>query len=152
MLDDLKQYPLFQDSDGLLYHFDENRGKWLSVNRETMSFCINAKNIKGKRYMAHNGNFYSNVSGKSLIRDSTITSISIQTDNLQCTFDVNIHKNKEPFSIYTINLNNVGSKILDDINFDLNKGDFIQLSMENSDIMGIRFPEILIEYCWRRAY
>ena len=51
MLDDLRQYPFFQDDSGLLYHFDENRSKWLSVNRETISFNINSKSILFKSFV-----------------------------------------------------------------------------------------------------
>jgi hypothetical protein len=150
MLSDLKSYPFFQGNDGLLYHFDINRSKWLSVNRETMDFGINAKNIKGKRYMASTGRFYSNLSGSNLLRDATITSISIQTSNIG-SFDINLHKNKINNSIYSISINNDNSKIVDNINFDLFRGDFLQVSLDNNNI-AINYPEILIEYCWRITY
>lgn len=151
MLTDLKPYPFFQGSNGLLYHFDINRSKWLSVNRETMSFSINAKNVTGKRYMAIADKFYSNVTGKKLLRNSTITAISVQTNNIQCTCQINLHKNKNSTSIYSINLVNENSKIIENINFDLLENDFIQVSIENNST-GINYPEILIEYCWRTTY
>jgi len=150
MLSDLKTYPFFQGDDGLLYHFDVYRGKWLSVNRETMNFGINAKNIKGKRYMASTGKFYSNLSGSNLLRNATITSISVQTANIG-TFDIHLHKNKVNDSIYSISLNNNDSKIVDNINFDLFQGDFLQVSIDNNNTT-INYPEILIEYCWRTTY
>jgi len=151
MLNDLKPYPFFQGDDGLLYHFDVNRSKWLSVNRETMDFGINAKKIKGKRYMASTGKFYSNLSGKKLLRDATITSISIQTSNVQATFDIHLHKNKVTDSIYSVSLVNEESKIVDNVNFDLFKNDFIQVSILNNNV-DINYPEVLIEYCWRTTY
>jgi len=150
MLKDIKPYPFFQGSNGLLYHFDESRSKWLSVNRETISFGIAAKSIVGKRY-ATTGNFYSNLSGQKLLRDVTITGISVQTNNIQCTFLINIHKNKNTNSIYQVNLLNENSKVIDNIDFDLFKDDFLQVSIDNNDVP-VSYPEILIEYCWRTTY
>jgi len=150
MLIDEKPYPFFQGNDGLLYHFDMNRSKWLSVNRETLSFGINAKNITGNRYMS-TGKLYSNLSGQKLLRDITITGISVQTGNFQCTFNVHIHKNGNTNSIYSVNLFNEASKVVDNINFDAYKDDFIQMSIENSDI-GVSYPEISVEYSWRTTY
>lgn len=142
----------FQAPDGILYNFDEGRSKWLSVNRETMTFSVNAKKISGKRYMALNGIFYSNSSGKKLLRDAVITTIGVQTGNFQCTFDINIHKNNSDNIIYSVSLLNEPSKIIENINFDLNKNDYIQVSLDNSDVVNVSYPEIIIEYCWRTTY
>lgn len=150
MLIDEKPYPFFQGNDGLLYHFDMNRSKWLSVNRETLSFGINAKNITGKRYMS-TGKLYSNLSGQKLLRDITITGISVQTGNVQCTFNVHLHKNSNTNSIYSVSLFNEASKVVDNINFDASKDDFIQMSIENNNI-GVSYPEVMIEYSWRTVY
>lgn len=151
MLNDLKPYPFFQGSDGILYHYDMQRLKWLSVNRETFSFNINAKNIIGSRRYMSNGKLYSNLSGSKVLRDATITGVSVQTGNVQCSFGVNLHKNNSTDIIYFVSLLNENSKVVDGINFDLYKDDFVQVSINNNDI-GVNYPEVLIEYCWRTTY
>jgi len=116
-----------------------------------MDFSINAKAVTGTRYMAITGSLYSNKAGYSMLRDSTITGVVVQIDNLSGTFNINIHKNNGTTPIYSVSLTNENQKIIKDVNIDLDEGDFVQAIVQNVN-SSISYPNVLLEYGWRTTY
>lgn len=134
--------------NGVLMYFDPDRQKWLSVGRQFLNFGLDNKNIGANRWLSVVGKSYSNTTGYRLIRNATITAVSIQTQhNTNCMFS--IKKNFNAPSILDIILNNETGKEMDNLNFDLDKGDILQVLIESGS--NLNYPELLIEFAWRRA-
>jgi len=139
---------LTQNSDGIILFEDSTRSKTLSVTRENLSFGINHKNITGKRWLRLTSKINSNVHGYKVLRNSTITAISIQTQNTVINSRFNIRINNLPTNLHTVNLIGGSNIIEDNLNYDINKGDYIQLFL--SVLTGnVDYPIVLIEYACR---
>lgn len=138
---------LTQNSDGIILFEDTTRSKSLSITRENLSYGINHKNIIGERWLQTTSNIPTNILGYKIPRNGTITAITAQTQNItDCYFEVK--KNNAISTIYTMNLINVSEKIDDNLNIDVNLGDFIQtkLSVNSGDV---DYPLIYLEIAWR---
>ena len=131
-------------TNGILLFFDNTRNKWLSSNREILNYSIDHKNVTNNRWVGLTGGVTSNNSGYKLIRNSTITGVSVQTKtNTTCSFE--IKKNNDPTIIYSIDLFNESNKVYDDLDLTLVSGDYIQLSLNiNSGL--VSYLVINIEY------
>jgi len=139
---------LSQNSDGIILFEDTSRSKTLSVTRENLSFGINHKNITGKRWLRLTSKINSNVHGYKVLRNSTITAISIQTQNTVINSRFNIRINGSASNLHTVNLVGGSNIIEDNLNYDINKGDYIQLFL--SVLTGnVDYPIVLIEYACR---
>jgi len=139
---------LTQNSDGIILFEDSTRSKTLSVTRENLSFGINHKNITGKRWLRLTSKINSNVHGYKVLRNSTITAISIQTQNTVINSRFNIRINNSTSNLHTVNLIGGSNIIEDNLNYDINKGDYIQLFL--SVLTGnVDYPIVLIEYACR---
>jgi hypothetical protein len=139
--------PLTQNSEGILLFNDTSRNKMISVSRENVSFGIKHKNITGNRWLQTTANIPSNILGYKIPRNGTITSVTIQTQNISnCDFE--IKKNNVITSIHTLSLVNEVEKINDNINIDINIGDFLQcqLLVNSGDV---DYPLIFLEIAWR---
>jgi len=139
--------PLTQNSNGIILFYDTIRNKNLSITRENISFGINHKNISGERWLQTTGNIPSNILGYKVPRNGTITAATIQTQNLaNCDFE--IKKNNAIPVIHTLNLSNELEQINDNLNININEGDFLQvlLTVNSSNV---DFPLIFLEIAWR---
>jgi hypothetical protein len=139
--------PLIQNSDGILLFNDTTRNKMISVTRENLSFGIKNKNISGDRWLQTTANIPSNILGYKIPRNGTITSITIQTQNMaNCAFE--IKKNNAISAIHTMSLSNESEQINDNLNIDVNLGDYIQTKLlVNSG--NVDYPLLYLEIAWR---
>ncbi len=136
-----------QNSDGIILFLDTTRGKTISVARENLTFGIKHKNISGSRWLQTTGNIPTNILGYKIPRNGTITAATAQTQNLSnCDFE--IKRNNNIIILHTLNLINVVEKIDDNLNIDVNQGDFLQVELlTNSG--DVDYPLIFLEIAWR---
>jgi len=137
-----------QDSNGILLFYDNSRSKYISVSREEFSFGIRHRNITGTRWLAATSNLITNVSGYKIPRNASITAITVQTQNSAagCTFD--IFRNGVAVSLTSISLSSETSKIIDNLDLDLNQGDWLQCQLTVTSGT-VDYPMILLEIAWR---
>jgi hypothetical protein len=140
--------PLIQNVDGILMFEDSTRNKVLSVTRENLSFGIDHRNISGKRWLKTSGNVVSSLVGYKIPRDATITSITIETQNIVTDARFNIRKNNSISNIHTTNLLLESEIIEDNLNYNINKGDYLQLYLWV--VSGnVDYPVVTVELAWR---
>jgi len=136
---------MFVANDGLLYAYDAVRTKWLSVDRTMFGWGRNDANTTDEYLRQYNGAL-SNNNGWRMIRDGTITAITVQTDAAEsCTIE--IRKNDTTTIISSLTLTNEEGRHDNTINIDFNEGDFLQCFLNGTDI---DFPQVLIEIAWRK--
>ncbi len=136
-----------QTIEGVMLFYDNSRTRYLSASRESLHFGVDHKNILNDRYLMLISGIVSNVSGYKLYRNATITSLSVQTQNISnCIF--RIRRNSNLTDIITISLNSEISKVIDNINIDLNKDDYLQCYM-NVISGNVDYPVLSIEFAWR---
>lgn len=140
---------LTQNSDGIILFGDTTRGgKVLSVTRENISFGVNHRNISGKRWLKTTGSVVSTSTGYKIPRDAVITSITIETENIVTDARFNIRRNSLTSNIHTSTLQIASEIIEDNLNYNINKGDYLQLFLWV--VSGnVDFPVISIELAWR---
>jgi hypothetical protein len=85
---------------GILYIYDSTRGKWLSMNRQTVVFGV--KRADGNYLNV--ADFTSSMSGWPAMRDGTITGITVQASGGYSSKSFSMSKNNNPVSIYTFSL------------------------------------------------
>jgi len=134
---------VIDDGTGLAKFQDGLRAdKWVSVDRQTLTFSRNRRKIQS-RYLEF-ANIPSSIHSLSLMRNSTITAISVMSENPRDAW-FRIRKNGSPTNIHSIQLSGVNSRIRDNITIDLTKGDYLQVYLEV--ISGdVDFPVMVIEY------
>ncbi len=136
---------MFVADDGLLYAYDEVRAKWLSVDRTMFGWGRNTNTVTDEYLRQYNGTPSDNT-GWRMIRDGTITAITVQTDAAEsCTIE--IRKNDTVTIISSLTLTNEEGRHDNTINIDFNEGDFLQCFLNGTDI---DFPQVLIEIAWRK--
>jgi hypothetical protein len=136
-----------QNGDGIILFYDTTRNKMISVSRENLSFGIKNKNIIGDRWLQTTANIPSNILGYKIPRNGTITSVTTQTQNISnCDFE--IKKNNVITSIHTLSLTNEVEKINDNLNININSGDFLQCRLVVSS-GNVDYPLIFLEIAWR---
>jgi len=143
-----RQSQLTQDAHGIVLFYDNSRSKQLSITRESFSFGINHRNISSSQWMQLTTRNRSNVTGYKIIRDATLTSISVQTQNSveNCAFYV--RKNGVLTNITSITLIGQTSNVIDDLDVNVDKDDWIQIYLQvNSG--NVDFPSLLLELAWR---
>jgi hypothetical protein len=140
--------PLIQSEDGILLFQDTTRNKILSVTRENISFGIKNKNITGTRWLQTIANIPSNILGYKIPRNGTITAVIVQTQNSSnCMFEIK-KNNVMLSSLYTCSLVNNIEQINDNLNIDINEGDFLQ-SLVTVNSSNVDYPLIFLEIAWR---
>ncbi len=140
--------PMKQDSNGIFLFLDSSRSKYLSSSRENFSFGINHRNINASRWLRTTGDIPSNVNGYLIPRNATITSVSIQLQNTTTNSTIYIRKNKVLTTIVPIPLISTDSSILDNLNIDLNSGDYLQAYLSISS-GNVDYPLLNLEIAWR---
>jgi hypothetical protein len=120
----------------------------LSVARENLTFGVDHKNVSGKRWLKTTGNVVSSITGYKIPRDATITAITIETQNIVIDGRFNIRTNGSNTNIHTTQLSSEIEKIEDNLNYNINKGDYVQvfLWVVSGDV---DYPVVTIEMAWR---
>jgi len=135
---------IFMGDDGILYAYDGSRSKWLSVDRNNISWA-RALNATTNEYLrAHNSASINN--GYRMIRNATITAVSAQTNAAQ-SWQLLILKNDGTTSITFLTLTSEEGKHVNNVNIDVNEGDFIQAYCLGTLI---NHPLASIEFAWRK--
>lgn len=130
-------------SDGLLYTFDTTRGgKWLSVDRNLIGWGKNG-NTTNEYLRQFNGSSSLN-NGWRMIRDGTITAITVQTAGIE-TYTLQIWKNDGTL-VTTFDVSAKGRHETD-IDIDFVETDFLQCRIAGTNINS---PQVLIEIAWRQ--
>lgn len=131
--------------NGVLYFYDKNRSKWLSITREFIFFNINHNNLQTSQWMLQNG-IRSNIQGYFISKNSTIVSVSFLSNNRS---DSKIKIYSDNLNILNIPIINENKKIIENLNININKNQTIKTLLEiKNDI--INFPSIKLELCWRK--
>ena len=136
---------LIVGTDGLLYAYDGTRIKWLSVDRNLIGWGRNSNNTTNEYLRQYNG-AQSNNNGWRMIRDGTITAITVQS-NADQTYTVEIRKNDDTDIETSLAVSNDQGKHVTTINVDFDKGDFLQCYLNGNTI---DYPQVLIEIAWRQ--
>jgi hypothetical protein len=143
---------LIVGTDGLLYAYDGTRIKWLSVDRNLIGWGRNKINAGsddplGTQYLRQYNGAPSDLNGWRMIRDGTITAITVQS-NADQTYKVEIEKNNNTTAILTLLVANTElGKHVTTINVDFDEGDFLQCYLDAS---AVQYPQVLIEIAWRQ--
>lgn len=138
---------LTQDVNGILLFYDNSRSKNLSVTRESLTYGVDHKNISGDRWLQLTGQIPTNILGYKVPRNGTITAITVQTQNI-ATCNFYIRKNNSVTNIYTSSLVGVSNKVDDNLNVDINQGDFLQTLLSVGGGV-VDYPILLLEIAWR---
>ena len=157
---------LIVGTDGLLYAYDGTRNKWLSVDRNLIGWGRNSDNAgltdpngtinpplnNGRAYLRQFNGAQSINSGWRMIRDGTITAITVQSNsNSSADYTVEIRKNDGVTAILTLPVANteLGKHVTDrdEIDVDFIAGDFLQCYLNGTSIA---YPQVLIEIAWRQ--
>ena len=147
-------------TDGLLYAYDGTRDKWLSVDRNLIGWGRNSDNAgltdpngtinpplnNGRAYLRQFNGAQSINSGWRMIRDGTITAITVQS-NADQTYTVEIRKNDSVNMETSLTVNNNQGNQNTAINIDFDEGDFLQCYLDGNSI---DYPQVLIEIAWRQ--
>jgi len=131
--------------DGILYTYDSNRSKWLSVQRMFLSFGRKG-NTKNQYLNYSAGTLPSNNSGYRLARNATIVSITGQLDT-SGSCDIKIRKNDAASNITTLNISASIGNSDTTINVDLSANDYLQSYLEATS--SVADPMSVIEVAWR---
>lgn len=141
----------WQGPRGILYYYDSSRDKWLSTHKEVVLFNINHRNLSTDRWMAI-GKTPSNISGYKVPRNGTITAITVQTKccSGNSIFKIKkVEKNNMSTDLCSASLSGGSGMIVDDLNKDVNEGDWLQsLMIINSG--SVNYPVLSLEISWRR--
>lgn len=136
----------YNTNNNILYTYDDSRSKWLSIEKQ--NFVFGRSGLTNKQYLSYyTGNLTSNRSGLRMLRNACITGLSAQFNNLN-TGTFYIRKNNNNSTITSLDVLNDYGNGKDDINIDVNKGDFLQCYFE-SVFSTVHDPMIIIEIAWR---
>ncbi len=141
-------HQLKQDSNGVLLFFDNSRSKFLSASRQTYKFGIDHRTISNDRYLYAVDKIATNITGYRMPRNATITSITIQSSNNTGTSIFYLRKNNNPINIFPTATLTANGITTDNLNFDINKDDWLQLFITISS-GNISNPLVVLELAWR---
>jgi hypothetical protein len=138
---------LFVGTDGILYIYDGTRSKWLSVSRFMVGWG-NTGNVTATTYLNQFSSSSSLNNGWKMMRDGTITGITVQSNTAQ-TWTLQIRKGDfaAPITSLVITAAAGGTSILE--NIDVSAGDFLQAVVSASS-GNVSNPQVLIEIAWRK--
>lgn len=135
----------FVASNGLLHAYDATRSKWLSVDRVSVFWGRNSNNTTDE-YLRQNNGATSDNNGWRMIRNGTITAISVQC-NADQTYTVEIRKNDSTTVIASLDVDNSQGNHDATINVDFDEGDFLQCYLNGTSI---DYPQVMLEIAWRQ--
>ncbi len=131
--------------DGILYTYDSNRSKWLSVQRMFLSFGRRGK-TKDQYLNYSAGTLTSNNSGYRLARNATIVSMTGQLDT-SGSCDVRVRKNDGASNIATLNISSSVGNSDTTADVDVSADDYLQSYLDSSS--KVEDPMLVIEVAWR---
>jgi hypothetical protein len=134
--------------NGILWIYDEGRGKWLSSFRS--NFASGEKGRAKNKYLLLFDGQASNLSGYRLTRDATITAVTAQTKSSE-TWTLHIRKNNDPTNIVSLSMSAAAGNHTGSANIDLVAGDRVQLYAETTSFFGISDPTVWVEIAWRNS-
>ena len=134
---------MFMGSDGILYVYDGVRNKWLSVDRQNISWARGGL-VTNQYLPIHNS--YSITNGYRMLRNATITGVTAQS-GATGSWQLLILRNNEITTTLFVTLSNEVGKHSNNITLDLNEGDYIKAYALGSNINS---PIGSIEFAWRK--
>lgn len=132
-------------SDGLLFVYDATRGKWLSVQRQYLTFG-RRRNTRNQYLNFGVGNMPSNNSGFRMIRNATIVGLSGQLDS-NGTCDMQVRRNDTATAISTLGITAANGAVNNIANIDVNANDYLQSYL--SAAASVAEPVFIIEIAYR---
>lgn len=141
LTDTIVENRIFRQKNGIVYYWDLERSKWISVFRETFFFNYNNKNIFNTIWLRKKDNLPSNIIGYLVNRNSIITSIS---SSCKESLNTNFIIYKKNINIYSLDLENKNYKVDDNLDIDVEKGDDIKCLMEVENGY-INYPTVSVE-------
>lgn len=139
LIDTIVGQRIFKQENGVVYYWDMNRKKWISVFRETFYFSHNYKNISNTIWLRKDDSIPSNIIGYLIKRNSIITSISALCKN---SLNITFNFFKKNINIYSMDMEN-NYKIEDPLDISLETGDDIKCLMEVNG--SIDYPIVSVE-------
>ncbi len=136
----------YNTTDNIVYAYDPNRNKWLSLDR--MSFTFGKKGLTNKMYLNYFiGNITSTKSGFRISRNATIVGMSGQFTNLGSgTFYIRKNNGTSTITFLDV-LNDYGNSITD-ININIDVGDILHCYFESPTTV-LRDPIVTLDIAWR---
>ena len=132
----------------ILMFYDTTRTKYLSTTRNTYKFGMNHSKLNMTMYLLATGRTRTNITGYKIPRNATITSLTIQTQNLVTNASFQILKNNTTIPIISsIQLLNQSSKSTDNLNVNINKDDWLQCRL--IPLSQVDYPILTLELAWR---
>lgn len=141
----------FREDVSDLFIYDSNRGKWLTVNRESLICGREVAKKNTPTYMGVSTTIHSSTEGFYMYNNGTITNISIDNSiSVLNTRNFEIRINNSTTNKITLPLNaGTKSNILNDTNLDFTSGDRIQVIALANGTDDLENITILIEVAWR---
>lgn len=135
--------------DGILCIYDAARTKWLSVQRQFLTFG-RAGSTKNQYLNFGVGSMPSNNSGYRMQRNATIVSVSGQLD-ASGTCTMNVRRNDTSSNIHTLDINAAFGNVdisASTANVDVSATDYLQAYLATTS-SGVEDPVMVIEIAWR---
>jgi hypothetical protein len=123
---------------------DTRGGKTLSVTRQFITWGRSF--FTRNQYLNSIGDFASNNSGYRMIRNATITGISVQTEDSD-TYTVRIRKNGSATNIASLSVSSATGNEDGSVNIDVNEGDRLHCYLESTNF--VQYPVVILEIAWR---
>ena len=133
---------------GVLCIYDETRGLWLSVQRQTITF--GRPDQTSNQYLNYSvGTLPSSVSGFRMMRNACVTGISVQTSDVD-SYNIHIRANDVESNIVSLTVTGAFGASDDTINTNLTISDYLQCYLEYTGSgLGCEDPVVMIELAWR---
>jgi len=133
---------------GILCIYDEVRGKWLSVQRQTFTF--GRSGTTANQYLNYGvGELPSVSSGFRLPRNSCIVGMSVQTSEID-SYIIQLRRNGYNVSHFSLGIVSDDGKSDITMNTDLSINDKLQCYLEYTGVgQGVPDPVVMIELAWR---
>jgi len=145
----IRRSTIYHSNNGIAYTLDPSRSDLpVSINRQDIYFNNDHKNISTTRWLNVIGGIPSNQNGYLIKRNSLITAISINAKNTVSDASFFIYDLNTMTLIHTENISGTSTKIVDNLNYQLNTGDRLSVQLQvNSNT--VDYPEFNIEYAYR---
>jgi len=141
--------PMKQDTNGILLFLDNSRSKYISTSRENFTFGINHANLSNTMWLMATGGVRTITSGYKIPRNATITSVTIQSENIVTNASFQILRNNTTIPpLTTAILLNQSSISVDNLDVDIDKDDWLQCRLV--PVVGnVDYPIVVLELAWR---
>lgn len=127
----------------IAYCYDQNRSKWLSVDR--YRFASGRDALATNIYLRIVDNIASSSTGYRMQRDGTITGITVQSDS-SATWTFEVRKNDSATVIASLTVTAAAGGTTNTLNVDVSSGDELQFFCNGT---AIDKPVGIVEVAWR---